>query len=117
MVRGGLGDHMHPKSWHCQKGGEALPLASFFEGFALRALQSDHLSPKSDNLPQNISFTNIYLTFSLSKMIYALLLKNVAKSHICAFMDHIRQDARIRGWGGRPNFGNARILGTFGAPP
>ena len=76
---------MHPKSWHCQKGGEALPLASFFEGFALRALQSDHLSPKSDNLPQNISFTNIYLTFSLSKMIYALLPKN-ATSRTCALL-------------------------------
>ena len=33
-----------------------------------------------------------------------------------AFMGQIRQDARIRGWGGHPNFGNARILGTFGAP-
>ena len=29
-------------------------------------------------------------------------------------MDQIRQDARIRGWGGRPNFGNARILGAYG---
>ena len=46
---------MHLKSWHCQKGGGGLyPLPGFFGGFvhnALRALQSAHLFPKSDNLP------------------------------------------------------------------
>ena len=35
---------------------------------------------------------------------------------MCAFMGQILQDARIRGWGGRPNFGNARILGAYGPP-
>ena len=38
------------------------------------------------------------------------------ESHMCAFMGQILQDARIRGWGGRPNFGNARILGAYGPP-
>ena len=68
-----------------------LALPEFFGGFvhnALWALQSDHLSPKSDNflpkralISQNRSSNHIYLTFSLSKMILALLSKNV-QSHI-----------------------------------
>ena len=29
-LRGGFGVHMHSKSWHCQKGGGALPLARIF---------------------------------------------------------------------------------------
>ena len=43
---------------------------------ALRALQSDHLS--SPSFPQHGSFNHIYLTFSLLKIIYTLLSKNVA---------------------------------------
>ena len=61
LIREGLGDHMNPKCWHCQRGG-ALPLAwIFLENLstmhcnAVRALQSAHLSPKSDKLPQTIS--------------------------------------------------------------
>ena len=44
-IRGGFGIYMHPKSWHCQKGGDSAPCQDFFGGFvhnALRALQSDH---------------------------------------------------------------------------
>ena len=67
-------------------GGNSAPCQDVFGGFvhnALRALQSAHLSPKSDNLPpkcallpQNRSFNHIS-KFSLTKMIYALLSKNV----------------------------------------
>ena len=51
---GCMGDQMFPKSWHCQQKGKGGPSLSriFFGGFvhnALRALQSDHSSPKSDN--------------------------------------------------------------------
>ena len=47
-IRGGFGIYMHPKSWHCQKGGDSAPCQDFFGGFvhnALRALQSYHSSP------------------------------------------------------------------------
>ena len=64
-------------------------MPGFFGEFvhnALRALQSDHSSPKSDNfpqkcalIPQNRSFNHISLTFSLTKIIYALLLAKFVK--------------------------------------
>ena len=38
------------------------------------------------------------------------------ESHLCAFVGQILQGARIRWWGGQPNFGNARILGPYGPP-
>ena len=67
-------------------------------------------------IPQQRSFNHIYLTFSLSNMIYALLSKNVASRIYAfyAFVGQIRQGARIRGWGDQPNLGNSCILGTFG---
>ena len=37
-------------------------------------------------------------------------------AYIRAFMGQIRQDARIWGEGGQPNFGNVRISGTYGPP-
>ena len=111
LLRGGLLVHMNPKSWHCQKGGGSAPCQDFFGGFvhnALRALQSDHSSPKSDNfppkcalIPQNRSFNHISLTFSLTKMIYALLSKNVA-SRIYALL--WAKGPRIRGYGGSSQF-------------
>ena len=64
---------------------------------ALRALQSDHLS--SPSFPQHGSFNHIYLTFSLLKMIYTLLSKNVQESHLRAFVGEIRQDTKIYRWG------------------
>ena len=29
-IRGGFGIYMHPKSWHCQKGGDSAPCQDFF---------------------------------------------------------------------------------------
>ena len=92
---------MFPKSWHCQtdRGGSDL-CQDFFGGFvqnALRALQCDHLS--SPSFPQHGSFNHIYLTFSLLKIIYTLLSKNVQESHLRAFVGEIRQDTKIYRWG------------------
>ena len=65
-------------------------------------------------IPQNRSFNHISLTFSLTKMIYALLSKNVT-SRIYALL--LAKFAKVPGLGvsgrgGQPNFGNARILGN-----
>ena len=64
-------------------------------------------------IPQNRSFNHISLTFSLTKIIYTLLSKNVA-SGIYALL--LAKFAKVPGLGGggQPNFGNARILGAFG---
>ena len=77
---------------------------------ALRALKGDHLSPKKWYfptkvflIPQKRSFNHIYLTFSLSNMIYALLSKKCCESHLRTSMGQIAQDAWIGGWGGGVN--------------
>ena len=82
---------MFPKCWHWYIVGRGLcPLPGFFGEFvhnALRALQNDlfyHqkviISPKKCALiPQHRSFNHIYLTFSLSKMIYAHISKHTKK--------------------------------------
>ena len=65
-------------------GGGIWPLPRFLWRIcphALRALKGDHSSPKSDNFPTKVFLfprNHINLTFSLSKMIYTLLSKNVA---------------------------------------
>ena len=99
-----------PPFWQCQKGGRLCPLSGFFWRICPQCTEGPSkviihhqkviISPqKCALIPKNRSFNHISLTFSLTKMIYALLSKNV-ESHIRAFMDHIRQDTRIRGWGG-----------------
>ena len=65
-----------------ERGGCSAPCQDFFRGFvhnALRALQSDHLPPISDNVPPKVRLYSpeliiyhIYLSFSLSKIVYAL---------------------------------------------
>ena len=64
-------------------------------------------------IPQNNSFNHTSLTFSLTKMIYALLSKNVT-SRIYALL--LAKFAKVPGLGGggQPNFGNARILDAYG---
>ena len=106
-LREGLPVQIIPKYRHCLNGGGGVwPLPGFLWRIcphALRALKGDHSSPKSDNFPtkvflfpQNRSFNHIYLTFSLSNMIYALLLKKCHESHLRISMGQIAQDA----WGG-----------------
>ena len=57
-LREGMGVQMFPKSWHCHRGGGgSAPCQDFFGGFvhnALRPLQSDQSSPKSDNFPPKV---------------------------------------------------------------
>ena len=70
LLRDGLGVHMHPKSWHCQKGGGSAPCQDIFGGFvhnALRALQGiiHHqkviISPqKCAIIPQNRSSNHTF---------------------------------------------------------
>ena len=80
--RDGVPDQKLPKYRHCRNGG-VWPLPRFLWRIcphALRALKGDHSSPKSDNFPTKVFLfprNHINLTFSLSKMIYALLSKNV----------------------------------------
>ena len=63
-------------------------------------------------IPQKWSFNHIYLTFSLSNMIYALLSKKCCKSHLRTCMGQIAQDAWIRGWGSTW-FRQCLYFGTF----
>ena len=49
-------------------------------------------------IPQQRSFNHIYLTFSLSNMIYAHLSKNCRESHLRTSMGQIAQDAWIGRW-------------------
>ena len=96
-LREGMGVQMFPKSWHCHRGGGGLaPCQDFFGGFVhnvLRALQSDRSSPKVTVspkkcalIPQNRSFNHLFLTFSLTKIICALLLKNFASRIYSLFL-------------------------------
>ena len=75
-------------------------------------------TPKIQTLPEwggGLTLALAYLTFSLSKMIYALLSKNVA-SRIYAIL--WAKSLRMPGLGGvgvgggQPNLGNAWILGV-----
>ena len=105
------------------RGGEgALPLARIFWRICPQCTEGPPkviihhqkviISPqKCALIPQNRSFNHISLTFSLTKMIYALLSKNVT-SRIYALL--LAKFAKVPGLGGQPNFGNARILGAYG---
>ena len=70
-------------------------------------------------IPQNRSFNHMFLTFSLTKIIYALLLKNVSS---CIYELLLAKFAKMpglgggRGVGGQTNFGNARSLEPFEPP-
>ena len=92
------------------------PMPGFVHN-ALRALQSDPLSPKSDNFPPKVcpyspSLNHIYSKFSLSKITFV---EKCRQSHLRSFMGQICQDARNGGAkGGQTNFGNASILGSVG---
>ena len=95
---------MFPKSWHCQKGGSHL-CQDFFGGFvhnALRALQSDHSSPKSDNLPPKVPLfpridhlTTFFNIFTHKN--YLLLSKNVAS---CIYVLLLAKFSKVPGLGG-----------------
>ena len=69
-------------------------------------------------IPQNISFNHISLTFLLTKIIYALLSKNVASRIYAfyAFVGQIRQGARIRGWGGSTQVCKCQHFGCIWTP-
>ena len=75
--------------------------------------KSNDFPPKVLLIPKNRSINHIYLPFSLSNMIYALLSKKCLESHFRTSMGQILSGLG-GGEGGQTNFGNACILGTFG---
>ena len=104
-LRKGVPYHSFPKSRHCMHWGPSKVII--------------YLPTKVFLIPQKRSFNYIYLTFSLSNMIYSLLSKKCCELHLHTCMGQIAQDAWMLGCGGQPNLGNACILGTFGhaTPP
>ena len=52
LIREGLGDHMNPKCWHCQRGGGSAPCLDFFGEFVHNALQCSEGPPKCSFIPQ-----------------------------------------------------------------
>ena len=108
--REGLPAQMFPKSRHCQDGGGLTPVWIFWR-ICPHALMSE--GPQMWSfitkkwyfktvflIPQNRSFNHIYLTFSLSNMIYAPLSKKCRKWHLRTCMGQIAQDAWIGGASG-----------------
>ena len=79
--------------------GDSAPCQDFFGGFvhnALRALQSAHLSPKSDNLPpkcallpQNRSFNHIYFTLKNYLRTFVSLRENKKEGEIFVLVNCI----------------------------
>ena len=110
-----------PHSWHIEQ------LGNFR---CLTALPGHHCHHWNDHdnkgwvgglsafIPQNRSCNQISLTFSLTKMIYALLSKNVVSRIYALLLAKFAKVPGLGGGGGRgqPNFGNARILGAY-VPP
>ena len=96
--------------------GKCLETGSWVGYFVIMGLQKWPLSPKVINFPQkyalfpqNRSFNRIYITFSLSKMIYALLSK-IRESHLRDIMGQIVQDA----WQGNRQHSNLITPQMFG---
>ena len=113
--KGGVGEPYNTQNPVIARRGGLCPLPELFwricrqctiKGVEERTLQSAYLSPKSDNLPprpkcallpQNRSFNHISLSFSLTKLIYPLLSKNVT-SRIFALL--LAKFAKVPGLGG-----------------
>ena len=64
--------------------------------------------------PQNRSFNHIYLAFSLSNMIYALLSKKCCELHFCnSTCEPNRSGCLVCGVGAQPNFGLCLYFGSI----
>ena len=115
---------MLSKYRHWQDGGRVWPLPGFF----LKGFVHMHWGPskvityhrkvifphKSFLIPQNRSFNHIYLAFSLSNMIYALLSKKCCELHFCnSTCEPNRSGCLVCGVGAQPNFGLCLYFGSI----